>query len=364
MQRRTLVTGLLTLPLILTACGNSDPTATPLAAPTTSTSSVDLSGIKTYLLDKIGNLKKATEALIVPSNAYYDLAKAANFDYAKLWSDHKDEVTKSLTEARTDWKQASPLYEQMEGIVAGTPELSQFDVILDAGTSAAEGGDSVVPFDLTLPDGRTLTKPGNLFGVTESTLYGTFADFTAKGVSPDFDGNGKQDFGDALPEANVLKAGVAALDGYVGQLQTAAQAWNPTTEQAFGALIGNVPTVSAFFDSWKNSRFVMGANATERDFAAISRLSDIADNVSSWQVIYSGLSPLVRSIDPESDTQIKKGLTDLKEYVSGVYQQEQNGKQFTPEEADQLGAEAQNRATAITGEITQVAAQLGIQVEE
>ena len=35
--------------------------------------------------------------------------------------------------------QSNPQYEQMEGIAAGTPSLRQYDIILDAGTSAAEG---------------------------------------------------------------------------------------------------------------------------------------------------------------------------------------------------------------------------------
>ena len=43
---------------------------------------------------------------------------------------------------------------------------------------------------------------------------------------------------------------------------------------------------------------------------------------------------------------------------------EQSGKRFTPEEANLLGEEAQNRATAITGQISQVAAALGIRIVE
>ena len=47
-----------------------------------------------------------------------------------------------------------------------------------------------------------------------------------------------------------------------------------------------------------------------------------------------------------------------------MYQQEQGGKRFSPEEADLLGTEAQNRATAITGQVTQVAAELNIALEQ
>lgn len=41
---------------------------------------------------------------------------------------------------------------------------------------------------------------------------------------------------------------------------------------------------------------------------------------------------------------------------------EQGGKRFTAEEADTLGAETQNRATAITGQISQVAGALGVTI--
>ena len=96
---------------------------------------------------------------------------------------------------------ASPLYEQMEGIVAGTPSLVQYDVILDAGTSALESAEDAVPFDLTLPDGRVLPKPGNLFGVSESTLWGTYPEYSVPNLPADFDGDGKPGFGESLPDA-------------------------------------------------------------------------------------------------------------------------------------------------------------------
>jgi hypothetical protein len=101
---------------------------------------------------------------------------------------------------------ASPTYEQIEGLIAGVSTLAHYDVILDSGSSAAENAGNVVPFDLTLPDGRVLSKPGNLFGVTESTLWGTEPDYRAAGVEADFDGDGVLEFGETLADANVLQA--------------------------------------------------------------------------------------------------------------------------------------------------------------
>ena len=63
-------------------------------------------------------------------------------------------------------------------------------------------------------------------------------------------------------------------------------------------------------------------------------------------------------------TEIEQGLSDLKAFVADVHSQETGGKRFTPEEADLLGAEAQDRATAITGKITQVAGELNVELQE
>jgi hypothetical protein len=369
MKRRLLAPTLLAFSLLLSACADATPTATtsnnllPTQTPGAAVTG-DLAGIKTYLLDKLGSLKSATGNLSKSASSYYDMAKAVNFDYARLWSEKQADITRTIKEAREYWVAASPLYEQVEGIVAGVPSLSEYDVILDAGTSGAEDPESAVPFDLTLPDGRVLPKPGNLFGVTESTLWGTYPDFTASGVKVDYDGNGTTDFGDAMPEANILKAGAETLDKYATELVTSAGGWQPTAADAFTALVVMVPTMSEYFNSWKSSRFVSGEASEQRDFVAISRLADIVGILGGLQVVYAEVSPMVQKADAAADKQIEASMEDLKTFVQGVLDQEQGGKRFTPEEADLLGEDAQNRATAIAGQVSQVAAQLGITIAE
>ena len=353
----------LLLVTLLAACASPTPTAIPpTAAPAVSQN--NLSAIKTYLVGKTSALKSHTAALTIASNAYFELAKVAQFDYAALWQNERADVVKSLTDARAAWKLASPTYEQTEGIVAGTPSLVEFDVILDAGASAKESPDDAVPFDLKLDDGRVLEKPGNLFGVTESALWGTEPEYTIPNVVADFDNNGKQDLGDALPDAYVLKAGAELLQKYANDLDAAAQAWTPTDSDAFSALVVMVPTMGEYFDSWKNSRFVAGETFTQRDFVAISRLADIQDILGSLQVVYQSVKPHVATVDATQAQQLEKQLGDLKAFVAQVYAQEQGGKKFTAEEADTLGAETQNRATAIAGEIAQVAEKLNVKIVE
>lgn len=322
-----------------------------------SASAADLSGVKTYLSNSIATQLEGTSALKTAAGQYYDIAKAANFDYKKVAANPKTRAV--LQAARAGWSKASPVYENIEGIVAGVEKLSEFDVILDAGTSE---GEDAVPFDLKLPNGKALPKPGNLFGVNESSLWGTFPQFTT-GIAFDVNGNGKMDFGDKLPDANVLKAAADTLDSESRRLQKAAAEWQPTQEDVFGALAGNIPTVGpVFFEDWKTSPFVLGAKSKRRDFVVISRMNDLKGNIASWQAMYKGLSPDVKAKNAALDSQITAGLSDLAAYTNKLIEREKT-RRYTPEQAEQLQRDAQNRATSVTGKITQAAALLGVKLQ-
>lgn len=356
---------------LLAGCGTpaatTAPTTAAVPAPTTAADTAaqpELDGVRQYLLGKSAELTTATTSLQDAADRYASLAKAANYDYSALLGSQGADVAAALTDARAAWVQASPLYEQMEGIVAGTPAMAQYDVILDAGTSAEEGGEDVVPFDLTLADGRTIAKPGNLFGVTESTLWGTFPAFTISGQQIALPGTDGTPATQPLPDALVLQAGATALHQYATELAAAAQAWQPTEAEAFGALVTMVPTMTEYFDSWKSSRFVAGEASTQRDFVAISRLADIQNILGGLQVVYGDVQPMVQQVDAAQADQIATDMASLKQFVADVYAKEQQGQRFSPEDADVLGAEAQNRATAITGQIAQVAARMNVPLEQ
>lgn len=350
---------ILILTLLVSACAPAN-AETPAAA---ENPAADLSGIKTYLLDKSSALTTNSQALKDASDRYFALAETSGFDYAVLWAASPKEVREALNGAKSAWMDASPLYEQMEGIVAGTPSLAEYDVILDAGASGEDDPDNAVPFDLTLPDGRVLPKPGNLFGVLESTLWGTDAAYTS-GVDADLDGSGAIDFGEKLPDANVLKAAADEFHKSVTELGSSASAWQPTESDAFTALVVMVPTMSEYFNSWKNSRFILGDASEQRDFVVISRLADIQNILGSLQVVFAEVKPLVEAADAEQAAQIERSLADLKSFVADVHSKEQAGHKYSPEDADLLGAEAQNRATAIAGQVSQIAAKLNISIEE
>src|SRR5690348_9500975 len=192
--------------LALVGCGGSDddktettPKATPAAA-----ANVDLTPIKDYLLEHTDRLVTSTELLQRDAQEYYDLAEAANFDYAKMLRDNREDVQSAIKELQGAHIQANPAYEEMEGVVAGVPSLADYDVIIDAG---ADGSDpeNAVPFSLTTKAGKEYKQPGNFFALIETSVFGTEKKFQSGAVA-DLDGNGKVEFPEALPNADFLLA--------------------------------------------------------------------------------------------------------------------------------------------------------------
>jgi hypothetical protein len=73
---------------------------------------------------------------------------------------------------------------------------------------------------------------------------------------------------------------------------------------------------------------------------------------------------LISTVDDAQAAQTGQELDDLIAFISDLYAQEDGGNRFTPEEADTLGTEAQERAEAIAGQVSQAAAQLGVTIEQ
>jgi len=338
--------------------------STTSAAPSARAQSVNLAPTKTYLLKHTADLRGFTTQFRAQANRYFALAKAARLDHATMWQGKRSDVSRVLSRSKALWIEGNPYYEQVEGIVAGTPSLSVYDVILDAGTSAAEDPAGAVPFDLELADGRVLRKPGNLFNLTEGMLWGTLPQYTAKGVRADLNGNGRIEFGEVLPDAAVFKAAADAFVLYAGKLDASARAWKPTASDAFTAVVVMVPTMSEYFGQWKASRFVLGNRAKGDAFNVVSRLSDIGDILGGLRVIYAGIRPAIATVDPQQAAQTKRELDSLWSFVAKLRKQERAGRRFTPEQADTLGRTAQERASAIAGQVTQAAARLKVKIAQ
>lgn len=337
---------------------------TSAAAPSASPPGVNLAPTKTYLLNHTSKLRGFTARFQREANRYYALARASNFQYAALWRTNRAELKPLLARAKALWIEGNPYYERVEGVVAGTPSLAVYDVILDAGSSAKEDPASAVPFDLKLADGRVLRKPGNLFNLTEGMLWGTRPEYVAKGVKPDIDGDGAVEFGEVLPDAAVFKAAASAFALYAGKLDRASRDWKPTASDAFTAVVVMVPTMSEYFGQWKVSRFVLGSRARGDAFNVVSRLSDIGDILGGLRIIYAGVQPAIARVDSQQAAQTKRELDSLWRFVSDLRKQERTGRRFTPQQADSLGRTAQERATAIAGQVTQAAARLKVKIAQ
>jgi len=324
----------------------------------------NLAPTKAYLVQHSTLLQGFTRDFQKLGARYHALAQGTSFDYARLWATRRGDVASLLRKAKAAWIEGNPYYERAEGVVAGTPSLAVYDVILDAGSSAKEDPASAVPFDLKLSDGRVLEKPGNLFNLTEGMLWGTRPEYVAKGVRPDLDGDGKREFGEVLPDARVFKASADAFRLYAGKLASAARAWKPTISDAFTAVVVMVPTMNEYFGQWKVSRFVLGAKAQGDSFNVVSRLSDIHDILTGLRVIYAGIRPAIAQIDPAQAAQTKRQLDRLRGFVAELRAKERSGKRFTPRQADVLGRAAQEQAVAIAGQVTQAAARLKVKIAQ
>jgi hypothetical protein len=361
-RRLALAAGAFALALGLLACG-ADDEASEGRSETSAAQGADLAAIKGYLLEHTERLVADTGEIRAGAEEYYALAKAADFDYQRLLDDNRDEVRGLVEDAQAGFTKANPSYEEMEGVVAGVPSLAEYDVIIDAGSDASDP-EAAVPFDIETPSGRTLKQPGNFNYLIETTAFGTEPRFQAKGVRPDLDGDGKVEFGESLPDADFYVAAARDFERYAKELDAAAREWEPTPSDALTSLVVMTPTMSEYFAAWKNSRFIAGEEASEKAFVAASRLQDIADILGGLVLVYDNVEPLVARADRQQARQTKQSLGQLRAFAADLLAQERAGRRFTAEQADTLGSQAQERAEAIAGQITQAAAKLNIEIEE
>ena len=355
----TLVAAVLTLATGLSACGDGDSEESTAAG----NGAAELAPVKTYLTDHSAELVEQVRLLQENADEYYELAKSVDFNYAQLLKEHGDEVEEVLADSKDVFVVANPAYEEMEGIVAGVPRLAQYDVDIDAGSDAKTPEDAV-SFTLTMPNGEKFKQPGNLFFLTETALYGTNPNMAPEGYTQDVDRDGKEEFGEGLPDANIYKATLDEFARQAESLDEDAQEFEPTPSDALTSIVVMTPTMSEYFEAWKNSRFIAGEGAEEQGFVATSRLSDIADILGGILVTYKGVEPMIAAENPQQAKQTRKELQSLVDFASDLRDREAEGEKFTAKQADALGAQAQAQAEAIAGQVTQAAKQLEVELQE
>jgi len=338
-----------------------------LAAPATADAKgkAGFPGLQKRLVGQSKLLVSFTTEFKANAERYNGLAAATGYDYPKLWATKKAQVRPLLATMKSDWLKHNSDYERMEGIVAGTPSLVQYDVDIDAGASFKEDPKGAVSFSLKAPNGETFKQPGALYNITEASLWGEDRSLTAREVKPDLDGDGKAgEFGEVLPDAAFLVAATREFDRQSHKLLASATAYEPNTADALSALVVMVPTMGEYFGDWKASRFVIGAKATTTSFNVASRLNDIHDILGSLQVVYTDVRPRIAKVDADQAAQTRQELDGLAAFIERIYRRERAGHRFTPQDADTLGKQAQDRAVKVAGQVSQAAAKLGIKVEQ
>ncbi|WP_456452315.1 imelysin family protein [Hydrogenimonas sp.] len=314
---------------------------------------------KSFLLEHTEKLHNEAVALKKEAKEYYDIIKKCGFDYDKCWKKHRAYLTHDVEAMKKHWIEASNNYEIVEGLVAGIPTLTKYDLILDAGIPASEGDEDVAPFDLKCIDGKVKKRPGNHFhNLLEPAIWGTVDKYVGKKV--DLNGDGKITKGEVLPNAKFLLSVANSFEHWTGKLLEDAKQWRPTLKDVFTAELTMIPTMGDYFEDWKNSTLLGKGKA----FIAESRLFDIKGISGGLKTAYlAAISPKLAKVDPELDKQIRLAFFDLVSFVDDLYMQEQGGKKFPPEAADAFASKAQDMADRLSALVAKAAKKLDIKPE-
>ena len=317
-----------------------------------------LDAVKAYMVEHGARMLENSKKLSHAAEEYYEEAEEHHFKYPYLWKKYRQEIVGWTDEMKKAWLASHNNYEEVEGIVAGIPSLAKYDLIIDAGNPGTEKED-VAPYDLKLPDGKVLKRPGNLFhGLLEPALWGTKKEYV--GMEADLNGNGKVELGEVLPKADLLYAFARAHTEWTQKMLDDVKAWQPNRSDLFTAMVTMVPTVGDYFGEWKESKYVTGEIPM---FVAQTRLVDVKGIMRSTKVMYfDAASEMVAKVDPVLDKQLRADFLELLDFIDDVYMQEQAGVKFKPEQVDALGSEAQDIADRIVARLTQAASKLGVKL--
>lgn len=318
-----------------------------------------LAQVKAFTLEHNAALIVEAGKMAAAATAYHSIIQQAGGDYAAAWVAKGPELKAAIEAMRAQWLAASNQYETIEGIVAGIPATAKYDLILDAGNPGTEPED-VAEYDLTLPDGTVLVRPGSLFHTITEPLFWGIEPAHAR-LAIDLDGDGRTGSGEALFDAELAQGAADAMVHWAMALEADMAAWEPNRDDAFTAVVTMTPTVGDYFGEWKESQFLGGQGTA---FVAQSRLIDVLGIMSGCQRMYvSAIAPVVAPEDAALDGSITKGFDDLIALVTETRDREAAGTKFTPEEADAIGGEAQDIAERIVAQVLQAAAKHGVNIQ-
>jgi hypothetical protein len=332
--------------------------STTLAA--TFANAADAPQVKAYLLQTTAKMQAAAADFEKNAAAYQQVIDGANGDYAKALRSSHDKIVQLVGAMQENYKAMDSFgYETIEGIVAGVKPLQDFDVYLDAGVPQSQASPStqVAPVVLKTKSGRVIDREGCLFTyIIEPALWGSNKSYV---ISADVNGDGKIDAKESLPRADVISTAAVDVHKKINELAAASAAWQPTTEDYFAAIITMTPTLSGYFDDWKESRYTPDASGK---FSAVSRVSDMRGIMSSVAVLYKAVEPQVQTKDVALAKAISRGFTDILSFIDRVDAREKKARITVPE-IDELGTQAKEKADKLVPQVEQAAAVLEIKVQ-
>jgi hypothetical protein len=316
-----------------------------LPAVAQSDAAAKVQSVKDYLTKTVDSMKAASADLVAASTEYAAIIK----QHGSLQAAHTADAAKLqalVLRMQEDYKNIDSFgYETVEGIVAGVDSLAHYDIYLDAGVPASEGPDDVADVVLDLGNGEKIDKQGALFTyIIEPALWGGDERWITK-------------VGDkTLPKPEVLLAAAKDADAKIASLQADSHAWKATINDLFGAMVLMTPTLSDYFEDWKESRY---SDEKSGRFQAVSRISDMRGIMQSCAVMFKAVKTSVASKDSALAKSIDTGFDEILAFIDLIGKRETEGA-IKPAEIDELAAQAKEKTDKIVPQIEQSAALVGV----
>ena len=152
-----------------------------------------------------------------------------------------------------------------------------------------------------------------------------------------------------------LVASAKDVNAKIGTLLADSKAWKATVSDCFGAMIIMTPTLSDYFEDWKESRF---SDDKSGKFQAVSRISDMRGIMSSCDVMYKAVKGDLAEKDKALAKSINLGFNDILNFLDLLDKREKAGK-ITASEIDELAEQAKEKTDKLVPQIEQGSALLG-----
>jgi len=312
-------------------------------------SAATAASVKEYLLTKLAKIQNASEDFVKNSEAYAELVKAHGDSLPAAYKAEPAKMDNLVVKMQDNYKAMDSFgYETIEGIVAGVPLLADYDIYLDAGVPASEGPDGVAPVVLDLGNGKKIENQGSLFTfIIEPALWGGDKRWV---VEAD---------GRTLPRPEVLVAAALDVNKTINNLVAEANGWNASVSDCFGAMVVMTPTLSDYFEDWKESRYSSDKSGR---FQAVSRVSDMRGIMGSCQVMYDAVDAGVAAKDKALAKSVDSGFKGIMAFLDKIEDREKQGA-LKGAEIDELATQAKEKTDKLVPQIEQSAAVSGVKIE-